>query len=708
MALEQPSSHYYRIEERVLPDSSEGLLPPPGGYVEIDTFSPILVGDKVYQNSYVAEYNGDLVEFYTQILNLSTMKWSRLALSNSAFEQDGRKYDGVNSDIYPSLSENAYTSVYRLEEGNSLAKLDASGVMVLCDFSKDMESDYSDRFVSDLDGAFYQICRKSQTILCYDKCLAKRKTVNTTSVVNGILQQAEGMPVYWYGLDNDKKAIVQCFEKEEYLLRDFEGVGSDYYAMLTRDGVLYLADTQNVWRMEGERLEKVYSFTQNGYLLKEIYGMLEGPYHCPRFLVLLDGDLVLLDMEEIEALPEKQEVVIAFAGRPFALENSVARFNRLSSQYHISIMLPENQETADQYRSRIMMELAAGRGPDILGHDLMDDLASFVRCGYLQPVDDVIERTEGYIQAIFKEHQVNGVKYGIPYDCSFEVAAYNGDWLPEGNCISLSRLILAVEEAQTKVIEEGDAVQVLLDCVLYDEENSSFIDWCNGNSHLNEAAFTDLLQFVKDHSVNNTEQEKAFMYTNRLPFSSLSQIKEIFSYFDGRAKLLGYPRQRGNGFYVNSRALYLCTNAECSEGAKEFMRYLISDEEQKKYAVFQMEEVFTEGVGSVSGHNVQFPISKIAIDTLIADELKRDQKNLIYTDNGPFQVGSMYTEEMIQAFRFMIENVRTDNPNVTDVVPIFYEELTPYFSGDVAKEVAAEKLHNRVQLYLNERDYRLE
>ena len=31
------------------------------------------------------------------------------------------------------------------------------------------------------------------------------------------------------------------------------------------------------------------------------------------------------------------------------------------------------------------------------------------------------------------------------------------------------------------------------------------------------------------------------------------------------------------------------------------------------------------------------------------------------------------------------------------------EELQPYFTGDISAEEAAEKLQNRVQLYLNEK-----
>lgn len=64
-------------------------------------------------------------------------------------------------------------------------------------------------------------------------------------------------------------------------------------------------------------------------------------------------------------------------------------------------------------------------------------------------------------------------------------------------------------------------------------------------------------------------------------FDELRRVKEIFSYFDGKASLIGYPKENGNGIYVSTDSIYLRAGSEAAEGAKEFLRFLISEEEQE-------------------------------------------------------------------------------------------------------------------------------
>ena len=51
----------------------------------------------------------------------------------------------------------------------------------------------------------------------------------------------------------------------------------------------------------------------------------------------------------------------------------------------------------------------------------------------------------------------------------------------------------------------------------------------------------------------------------------------------------------------------------------------------------------------------------------------------------------------------MIDNALPGQYSVTPLEGIFREELAPYFEGQCSAETAAEKLNNRVQLYLDER-----
>ncbi|MBQ9143000.1 MAG: hypothetical protein IJX63_14600 [Lachnospiraceae bacterium] len=183
----------------------------------------------------------------------------------------------------------------------------------------------------------------------------------------------------------------------------------------------------------------------------------------------------------------------------------------------------------------------------------------------------------------------------------------------------------------------------------------------------------------------------------------LRDIKEIYTYFEGDAAILGYSRAEGNGIYVSTRSLYLNTNSTCKEGAKEFLRFLVSENEQEKYINYdpatQMRE---EGLSTLSGHLNQFPIALEAYDVLVERELEADKSNVIYTDNGVIQLEVLYTEEMIEQFYFMLEHAEPADYKAAAIENIITEELIPYFEGDMTVEEAAQKLDNRVQLYLDE------
>lgn len=58
---------------------------------------------------------------------------------------------------------------------------------------------------------------------------------------------------------------------------------------------------------------------------------------------------------------------------------------------------------------------------------------------------------------------------------------------------------------------------------------------------------------------------------------------------------------------------------------------------------------------------------------------------------------------MVDWVYFMRDHAKPDDANVYAVYRIIMEELNPYFDGSISAQEAAERLQNRVQLYLNER-----
>lgn len=91
-----------------------------------------------------------------------------------------------------------------------------------------------------------------------------------------------------------------------------------------------------------------------------------------------------------------------------------------------------------------------------------------------------------------------------------------------------------------------------------------------------------------------------------------------------------------------------------------------------------------------------------AYETIIANTRTR-RNEFLGNDYGAGYKSAPFTEEQEEQFRGLLANCEPANFRVSEISYIIAEELEPYFIGEASAEDVAEKLHNRVQLYLDER-----
>ena len=139
------------------------------------------------------------------------------------------------------------------------------------------------------------------------------------------------------------------------------------------------------------------------------------------------------------------------------------------------------------------------------------------------------------------------------------------------------------------------------------------------------------------------------------------------------------------------------------------MRYLISEEAQSKYVLYSVEEDLSNAGAGIQlyGYKADFPVHLGAFQVLLdkTQELDTGEFSRYNTrmDYDVHYLPAPYTEEQEQWFHFLLENAQPAKFHVSAISGMVSEELAPYFAGDITAEQAAEKLDNRVQLYLNER-----
>lgn len=720
---------YYTYRETVildawstLPDLTEDSYYRGGDYV--------LKNGKIYLWSVLCEksqWNGQFMEtwkkYYLQELDMAEKP---LSWKNSDISEDVSYAGNTYAVVVPpfSFTENGETKGFvKTADGECFAARWENGSIAEVYDGKKFSGSEVEKLqdisnACDKENRVYFFQEGSLEVTKYESTMSEKTDISLPGRIYGILQAESGTPVYWYGTGAGGKFCVKDLLSGEALAEDLALNGNSFAAALAIDGTLYIADKDGIYRYE-EGLQLLYPLGDD-YPFYKIYGMEISDAGDIRMLVEMDNSTVLLVFEKQDSPVdrEKEEITIAFLLRQRALEKSIARFNRQSSKYHIETTYIEDPLYGDyaEYQNKIKMAVSTGKGPDILGSDLVADAEPYIKNGYIECVDDLVPAGENYTRAAFESCYINGKIYGIPYEYSLRFAAYNADMVKGKKSITLEELMHIVENSGASILQPGlGGVGIVYYYGLYDEENPTFIDWEKGESHLTEQPFLELLAFAKKYAdtgeYGDNEAElfgKGTAFAMAVNMEEFSEWDNAYRNFNGKAAMTGYPRSKGNGYYLAGKELYLNAGSTHKEGAKEFLRYLLSEEEQVLYAGYDSyAEMERESDGTSSqiftGNRCRFPVNRAALDVIVEKKKEEDKSLYVSDEDGNFHKKEPIDEEQIKQFYYIVENAHPANVKASALYDILDEELTPYFAGDVSAKEAAEHLQNRVQLYMNER-----
>ena len=711
---------YYTMEETALPDPDDAIKPQLEEGDWFRTGDLVLHGDSIYRYVVVFDQDRNWKDDYLQILRLSDRKWKEISPSVD-FELAGKAYSSFGEPLFSGDGE-IYSFVYQPEEYIFyLGRLGENGIEeILCPVPEDIrtQAGFINRiFAWDRSGNFYFYDGDKDVLNILDGHLQTQRRMTLEGTMLGIAQADSEADAYWYGVDADGDVTVRKIADNKILLDEFKRINASLGIMaeFSDSGTLFMADTRTIWRVD-EEPQLIFDFIERGYIVNTLYGMERGENGEMRFLTKLDGEYTLLELKESNAPPaERQEIVLAFAMDHPALDQTIARFNRQNERYHISVMLPEENEDREAFRDRIQLEISAGRGPDILGHDVIPDIMPYVENNYLECLDGLLEDESRYLQAALEGCRIGGKLYGIPYDCTLEFVTYSEAAVGGRTSWTLPELMETVRVSGAKILQSGcDGLEIVKSYALYDNSNTTYIDWEKGESHLTEEAFLELLAFAREYAdTGELQGEEGELIAAGDAFAVGVSMKEMHfliglnECFQGEPAIIGYPRENGNGIYVSSRELYLNVNSGCKEGAKEFLFYLMSEEEQIKYARFDNFDLIDldhgSGFGSIQGHDSLFPVYMGAFDALVDSAGEASREEVYHTLFGVQYRDIPYTEKQVEQFYFLLEHAQPAKYNAFSITSIIDEELAPYFAGDITAEQAAQILDNRVQLYLDER-----
>lgn len=543
---------------------------------------------------------------------------------------------------------------------------------------------------------------ESRTLAAFDQTYQEQYCRNLSGKVMGLLEDPADDTFYWYGFELEELVLWDGASGQvSYKLTDQINPYGDFCLAYSPFGELLLANTERVWRYEEEHqeLRELFSFMDMEYPIDTLYGCSFREDGTPLFFVEYEGEKHLLaaEVRDPAEVSEKQEITLALSMDCYDVRQIAVGFNRQSEEYHLTVIAPDEGEDREDYCRRIQLEIAAGGGPDLLGNGLLNEREAAAG-GYLEPLDWIVEDMSPFLESAFLTGQIDGVLYGIPYTTHPAFLTVSRQ-ITEADSWTLEEMMEAVRNSPAEILEYGrSGVGIVMYYGLYDEENKAFIDWEEGESHLTENPFLELMAFAREYADNGQYTDSELM--NRLRDGTIAGVdlyimepndmNKMKACFNGEEVLIGYPRVSGNGIYMIARNLYMNCNSVNKEGAAEFLRYMLTEEGQKRQVT-----------------DVRSPYMSVRRD-LNAEFIENFQKNVQdppaqYQTGGYFWEETALDEEQISQYWWLLDNARSGSFRADELWSMVEEELEPYFSGDRSAEEAAAVLDSRVQLYLDER-----
>ena len=360
------------------------------------------------------------------------------------------------------------------------------------------------------------------------------------------------------------------------------------------------------------------------------------------------------------------------------LDNIVVDFNRHSADYFIRLERePDDEE-------RMLAEIMAGRGPDMISGEVFSVTESILRKGVLvdlAPGLDAMGITDEDYFPSFRELRMGDGIYGIR-----TLIDADGRWIRKEVLGSEEQPAIETLVEKLYTYPDQKAVwsayarsEIILEYLLCGSEDLwGMIDWEKGTCDFSGELFARMLMIAKRYADPNgtaSDMEDRWivdyyhpMYEPREKVESEGKIIINFLFDDGN-----HPARFRLG-----DTIMLNANSKHTEGAWKFLEFLLSEEGQA-YAAGPYTPVASR---EISGSAYEYFLQQ--------------------TQEGEMRGTSDITPEAVEELFAFTEQSRSTPLRTKEILAIIYEEAQPYCDGDKPLEEVCDVIQKRVQIYISE------
>lgn len=305
----------------------------------------------------------------------------------------------------------------------------------------------------------------------------------------------------WFDVEK-KEAITLASFDQDAILQMYGIQGNDiYYESFY--GIVK-------WNIVSGDRKLIYRFDENGVpsVYNTILMLREGELPVLRMYGTVSDEeedwLVTMSEQETE-LPEETRIV-SLNGNSSVVQNCAAVASRRNPDYYFSYEAT-GEKDADDFRTRIIAEVVAGGGPDIL-YVSLEDMELLQSRGLLKELDILMseEALEQILPGVIELGTADGSFVGLaPQMNIYTIITLKSIWNQDTWCLE-DVLELMDTGNYTGIFCQGTtsfAPQALL--TLMTEaglQDSSLIDWETGESHFDSELFLRIMETAKTYGDN--------------------------------------------------------------------------------------------------------------------------------------------------------------------------------------------------------------
>jgi hypothetical protein len=367
----------------------------------------------------------------------------------------------------------------------------------------------------------------------------------------------------------------------------------------------------------------------------------------------------------------------------------------------------ENSLDPVEALNQIKIEIAAGKGPDIINFNNLSYSPLDASCGILADIYPFMEKDESFNKEDFYFNIINSFSIGENLYIlapSYRIASFT---TVNNNFLGLERFNVnkLIDAYNTKeddaILFPGETKMAVLGMICY-KSMENFVDWDKGICQFDSVNFKEImhfanrfplhLNFADDHSVMEYFTEgRAILYPASI--SNVFDTAMLRTLYGETPVYIGYPLDSGNGNMaeIADIAIGISSTSRNKDEAWMFIKSLLESEFQDNIqnglplSIISLEKRLAEAM------EIEYDLN--------GDKIVREQ--IRFEGEVPIDI-YMINNEDAEMLKSIIRKVEFNGEIDSTIYSIMLEEADYMFNDDRNADDVANIIQNRASIYVNE------